>query len=432
MRDIALFVIVFGAIPYILRHPYIGVLVWSWLSYMNPHRLAWGLAYDFPFAQLVAITLFISLLLDKESKRLPRNGLVVVWILFILWGLVATLNAFDPDYAMFQYIKLIKIQLIIFLAMLIMHGAERIKLMVWVIFLSIGFYGIKGGVFTILTGGGARVWGPPGSFIEDNNHLAVALLMIIPLGYYLIRHELSNKWLRLGMWAGLLSISFAIVGSYSRGAFIAIICVAFYLWLKSDKKIMTMIVLLPLLPMLFLFMPDTWHERMASIQNYEQDASAMGRINAWHYSVNVANDRVTGVGIGAWSTRTFAIWAPDPTDVHAAHSIYFSVIADFGWIGFGLFFIIFMGGFLLARRVSKVAARHDEFKWASDLAKMIQVSLVAYGTGGAFLSLSYFDLPWHLVAIILLLQEMLKREGVWATKPQPFVRKEMPATQQGS
>ena len=158
----------------------------------------------------------------------------------------------------------------------------------------------------------------------------------------------------------------------------------------------------------------------------------MGRINAWKYSVNVANDRITGVGMGQWSARTFAIWAPDPDNVKAAHSIYFSVMADFGWIGFFMWFTIFMGGFLVARRVSLVAARHDEFKWASHLAKMIQVSLVAYGSGGAFLSLSYYDLPWHLVAIVLLLQDLLKREGVWVTKPQPFVARSTPATRQGS
>lgn len=37
------------------------------------------------------------------------------------------------------------------------------------------------------------------------------------------------------------------------------------------------------------------------------------------------------------------------------------------------------------------------------LARMLQVSLVAYLSGGAFLSLSYFDLPWHLIAVALLL-----------------------------
>lgn len=427
MRDVALFIIIFGAIPYILRHPYIGVLVWSWLSYMNPHRMTWGYAYNFPFAQVVAVALLISLLLDKEPKRLPKHWLLFVWLAFLGWMLITTLNAYYPDNAWVQFVKVLKIQLIIVLILLVMQTPERIKLMIWVIYFSIGFFGIKGGIFTIATGGGHIVWGP-GGFIEDNNALALALLMVLPLGFYLVRNEIEQKWMKIGMWASMFLITVSALGSQSRGAFLAIICVAFYLWLKSSKKLMMALFVIPILPIMILAMPDSWHERMATIKDYEQDTSAMGRINAWTYSVNAANDNFTGVGFESWSSRTFSIWAPDPTDVHAAHSIYFSVIADHGWIGFILFMIIFFGGFLIARRVGLVAARHDEFQWAGDLAKMIQVSLVAYGTGGAFLSLSYFDLPWHLVAIVLLLQDLLKREGIWEVeKPKPFASQRMSA-----
>ena len=49
LRDLFVFAAVFGTLPFVLRKPYIGIYLWSWLGYMNPHRLAWGLAYDFPF-----------------------------------------------------------------------------------------------------------------------------------------------------------------------------------------------------------------------------------------------------------------------------------------------------------------------------------------------------------------------------------------------
>ncbi len=60
MRDVIITTMVFATLPYIFRNPWYGVLAWSWLSYMNPHRLAWGFAYDMPFAQIVAIVLLIS------------------------------------------------------------------------------------------------------------------------------------------------------------------------------------------------------------------------------------------------------------------------------------------------------------------------------------------------------------------------------------
>ncbi|MEJ2459509.1 MAG: putative O-glycosylation ligase, exosortase A system-associated, partial [Novosphingobium sp.] len=179
MRDIALFAFVFGMLPFILKQPYIGVLAWSWLSYMNPHRLTWGPAYDFPFAQLVAVTLFVSLVLNPEKQRFPASRIVVVWVLFLLWTLVSTYFAYFPHSAWEYETRVFKIQIILFISLWLMGSPERIKLMVWVIFVSVGFFGIKGGIFTILTGGSGRVYGPAASFIAENNALAVALLMVI-------------------------------------------------------------------------------------------------------------------------------------------------------------------------------------------------------------------------------------------------------------
>jgi putative inorganic carbon (hco3(-)) transporter len=147
MRDIAITVMVFAMLPYILRYPWYGVLAWSWLSYMNPHRLAWGFAYDMPFAQIVAIVLLMSLVLSKEKKSLPANALVIVWVLFLVWLSISTLFAVYPELAYDQWIKVLKIQLITFVTMMLMRDFQRINQLIWVIIFSIGFYSVKGGIF---------------------------------------------------------------------------------------------------------------------------------------------------------------------------------------------------------------------------------------------------------------------------------------------
>ena len=45
IRDIVLFAVVFGGVPFILKHPYVGVLYWMWLGIMNPQRLTWEVPY---------------------------------------------------------------------------------------------------------------------------------------------------------------------------------------------------------------------------------------------------------------------------------------------------------------------------------------------------------------------------------------------------
>ena len=62
MRDLFVAGIVFGVLPFAFSRPYIGLYLYSWLSYMNPHRLAWGFAQNMPFAYIVAVTTLVCLL----------------------------------------------------------------------------------------------------------------------------------------------------------------------------------------------------------------------------------------------------------------------------------------------------------------------------------------------------------------------------------
>ena len=406
MRDLLITAVVFGSLLLILRKPYIGILVWSWLSYMNPHRLSWGFAYDMPFAQIVAITLFSSILFSKDRKNIPFNGTVLTWYLFLFWISITTYTAIYPEVASVYYFRILKIQLITFLTILLITDQERLTKLVWVIVLSIGFFSIKGGVFTILSGGGFRVWGPPGSFIEENNALALSTLMILPMMYYLYKITEKN-WIRYFLVFSMITSFVSALGSQSRGALLAVLAVAAFFWLKSSKKMVTGIVVILVAAGGYGFMPDSWFERMSTIQTYDEDASAMGRVNAWKYSINIANDRLTGGGLKAWTFETFSQYAPNPLDVHAAHSIYFGVLGDHGWVGLILYLMILI---LTWRSLSKII---KETKGATDhseinmLARMTQVAFIAFFTGGAFLSLPYFDLPWFFVALTQILRRQL-------------------------
>jgi hypothetical protein len=51
-----------------------------------------------------------------------------------------------------------------------------------------------------------------------------------------------------------------------------------------------------------------------------------------------------------------------------------------------------------------------QMQWAANLAAMTQVSMIGYAVGGAFLGLSYFDLYYHLIAIIVVLRAIVTEE----------------------
>lgn len=236
MRDIVIsLIVVYGCLK-ALKEPYIGVLLWSWLSYMNPHRLAYGFAYDMPFAQITAVTTLFAMLFSKKMQKVPVNPITVCWVLFIIVMGISTAFAYFPDDAYLQFLKVIKIQLIIFITLLLITDMTKLNHLLWVIVLSLGYFSVKGGIFTILTGGGEKVWGPSGTFIEDNNALAVAILMTIPLMAYLFQIS-QKKWVKNGLLASMALSFFASLGSQSRGALIAFAAVIVFFWLKSKKRL---------------------------------------------------------------------------------------------------------------------------------------------------------------------------------------------------
>ncbi len=405
MRDIAITLVVFGMLPFILRYPWYGVLAWSWLSYMNPHRLAWGFAYNMPFAQIVAIVLLISLVLSNEKKALPGNPLVVIWVLFLVWLSVCSIFAFYPDLAYLQWEKVMKIQLITFVTLMLMRDFQRVNQLIWVIVFSIGFYSVKGGIFTFMTGGAYHVFGPDGSDIQENNALAVAILMIVPLMLYLHKFP-PRPWVRKIMPYCIFFSLAAVIGSQSRGAVLAILAVGAYYWWKSNSKLVTAMVFLFLTTLTVMFMPQSWHDRVDSIADYQEDSSSMERIRAWEYSIAVASHRFTGGGFGSWSLENYYRYGVYTDRAFVAHSIYFSVLNDGGWPGLLIFLLILLLIWRQLSQVMKMTANDPERADYNFLARMMQISMVAFLAGGAFLSLSYFDLAWHFMAITVTLHRL--------------------------
>jgi putative inorganic carbon (HCO3(-)) transporter len=418
MRDLIIFLIVVSAIPLILWRAWTGILVWSWLSFMNPHRLAWGFAYAFPFAQLVAIVTFIAILFDRSPKRLPMTPVMLAWLGLILWMNVTTLTAVYPEAAAWEWNRTMKIMLFAVLTIVLINTRQKINALCWVLALSLGFFGLKGGFFSLLGGGENLVFGPPGSFFEDNNALGLALVMILPLMFYLTTTN-PRRSLRYPMFVLMGFTGLSVLGTHSRGALLAGVAMVGMLWLKNRYKIRTALALLALLPALLFFMPDEWWERMQSIRDFRQDSSAMGRINSWGFAIRLALDKpLVGGGFQVFKPELFLSYAPNPTDFHDSHSIYFEILAEHGFVGLGLFLALGALTLLAAGRVVRQSSNHDELRWARDLASMMQVALVGYAVGGAFLGLAYFDLYYQMIAIVVILQ-VLVRQHLLGEKQSP-------------
>lgn len=406
MRDYLIFGIVFALLPFMLRSPFVGVLAFTWISLMNPHRLAYGAAFDFPFAAIIACATLIGLLFSREPKRIPFTPLIVVLAVFMVWMTVTALFAYDPVRAWTEWNRVMKTLFMIVVTIAVINTEKEIKAYAWTIGISLGFYGLKGGIFTLLSGGAHRIHGPAGSYIEDNNDMALALVTVVPILWYL-GLQVNKKWLRMGLMASVVLTVAAAAGTYSRGALLASSAMFFFLWLKSKSKVRTGALILMALPLVYLIMPEQWFSRMDTIDNYEADSSAMGRINSWRFATNLAADNIFGGGFRAFTPTLFQLYAPNPLDFHAPHSIYFQVLGEHGFIGLTLFLLFMLLAWRTGTRIISFCKGRAELKWASNLAAMCQVSIVGYAVGGAFLTLAYYDLYYNIVTLLVCLEKLL-------------------------
>lgn len=400
MRDILITLMILGSLPFILKEPAIGALMWVWVSVMNPHTQGWGFATQLPFAYIVAIATMFSMLVSRAPKSLPLTPVSVLLLVFVLWMNVTTPFALLPGPSWIQWQKVMKIMLMSFVVMMLIRSQRDIVRLVWVLVASIGYYGVKGGIFTIRSGGTERVWGPAATFIGDNNALALALIITIPLMYYL--HQGTGKrWLRHCLAGAMVLSALAALGSYSRGGLLAIGAMGLFMWIKSGRKAVLGVMLCLLAPLLVAFMPERWGERMDTIHSYHEDSSAQGRLNAWGMAYNLACHRFIGGGFEVSDASIFAQYAPNPLAVHAAHSIYFQALGEHGFVGLAIYLALGIATWRTASAIIRMARGHPELRWALELATMSQASMVGFAVGGAFLSLLYFDMPYYLMAALI-------------------------------
>jgi probable O-glycosylation ligase (exosortase A-associated) len=442
MRDIVITAVAGFLILMIFKHPAFGAYTWAWLSLMSPHRMTYGFAGGLPFAMVTALITILVFATTRQRRSLPNTAPIWVLLALIFWMTVTSFFALAPQALVWdRWIFVIKIQIMTLITMMLIVEPKQLRTLIWVVTLSVCFYGIKGGIYTISTGGSGRVWGPGGTMLEGNNELAVGLVILFPMLYFLWQTE-SRIWVRRAMAFSSVSVLLSILGSQSRGALLALLSMGLLLGLKGKYPVRTSIGLMILMVVAIAFMPDSWTARMDTMRDHTADQSAMSRIWTWTTLWNVGVDRpLVGAGFRADTGAIFQRYAPTDEkyaifigQVFVAHSIYLQMLGEHGFVGLGLFLALGVATWRTASVLAKRTTGDAEFgSWMPLLMRMIQVSLVGYAVGGAFLSLAYHDLPYYLVGFVAisyaLVGERDKRARVatGSAASLPVVRRRAPA-----
>lgn len=416
MKDLVLLLGFIAMVLPVFRVPAAGVALWGWTALFFPNFHVYGFAIGIPFNKLIAAITIVAFLLQSKKEKVYWDGLSTLVIVFFLWTTLAAFTTIAHEPVVWrEWDKFFKITIFFLMARLILREKHQINAVIFGLVLALGFYSLKEGLKFIVSGGGHHISGPKNSIIADNNNLALAFSMALPLTIYTIS-QFKSQIIRFALIGFLVVHVAAILGTYSRGGFISLAIVSLYLVVRAKRRVLWITLGVVGLVAGAVFVPDKWSDRMNTISSAQEDSSFVGRMIAWKQSTLIAiNNPLTGGGFHA--VQNYDVWAKVGRDFHlldfiptpaydsirakAAHSIYFQVLGDQGFVGLIMFLGIFFMMHLYLQSILKRKKRNQnpDCDWIFELAYLLRGVMLAYLVAGAALSIAYFDLMFVLIAI---------------------------------
>jgi putative inorganic carbon (hco3(-)) transporter len=398
-----------------VRRPSFGLLTFAFLGFVAPQSYTWGFGRTFPFSQIVAAATILGIFVspDKKTLFIRREGFLLI-LLWIFFGL-STLSALYPVEAFEQFSLVSKIFLMTIVATIVINTEDKLNWLIRVVGYSLGFYGLKGGFFAIVSGGELTVWGPENSFLFANNSIGLGLAMNIPILLYLLKIE-QSIWLRWVLRLSLILTYPAIVCTYSRGAWLGMVIVTVATVIKSRRKFYAIasigIVALAFEIFVSPIAPERLQDRYDTLVNYQEDASAQSRFWNWEFCKRVGIARpVSGAGFDFYRLESYATFYPEflarwPGKVWSCHSTWLTVFAEHGIPGAVIWLLLLMYSIISLKQMRANAVSIPQ-SHSLDFVDMVQNSILGYVVVGTFIDAAYFDILYYLVGFIIIKKEIL-------------------------
>lgn len=417
MRDALLALFLLSAFPMVIYRYQVGAMVIGLLSFMYPQSNTYAFALTTPWLDYFVVLTFAGYFLRQGYKEYKHHPLITLVIILYIWTCLSTYFSFDINFSYEPWFKFTKILILALIVYATCLNERRLKTFMKIMVISVGFYGIKGGIFTILSGGSFHVLGPPNSFFEGNNEMALVLVMTLPFMIFFIKNA-DNLYQRHFAIFCSLCTAIAVLGTQSRTGFTALIIGGLYfLWLEK-KFLKPAFFLIPVISVALFFMPDSWTDRMATTTDVETDSSFQGRVDMWEATIRIANDYpIIGGGFEViYVPEIIVRYIPPDVTSRAIHSAYFQMIAEHGYIGLIIFLILLYSIFKSSWRLYKLGKEHHELAWLSDLSISTRASIASYFVLAVTTNIAFYDLLYFIIFIVAMAEVI----AVKKIQPQKF------------
>lgn len=441
-----------------MRRPFLFVLAYVYIDIVSPQRLTYLLLNSVPIS-LIAAALAAggwAMFDDKKDVRVaPRQFLI---LLLLIYCGITTLHADFPLSALDKWGWAWKSLAFAAFLPLTLRTRLRVEALLLFVVLSAASIIIVGGIKTLFSGGG---YGELNLMVTNNSGLyegsiiSTVAISLIPIILWFTRHGTIYKpdWrVKLFCYALIFACLLIPVGTQARTGLLCIGLLAVLLLRETKRRVLYLgglaLATATAVPML----PQSFTERMSTIDSYKADASASTRIQVWKWTIDYAKDHPFGGGFNAYlqnHIRYDTVAVIDHGDqavvdktlqvdsARAYHSSYFEMLGEQGWPGLALWLAINLGGLIrmevLRRRYRRSTDEQDA--WIAPLAGALQNGHLIYLLGGAFVGIAYQPFLFYVVGAQIGLDTYLgrrRREQAWRPiRPRrPAAANPRPAFQQ--
>ena len=400
-----------------LAAPFWGVFLYYSFATLRPQHLwDWALQ-DTPFirwsllAGVIAIVVFF-IHLSTILRTVRTNKIVGMLIVYAMLITLSVLTAFNPKIAQYWFEEYAKVIALAVIAALVIQHFWQIRILLWMIALSLGYIAFEINHMYITQGGRLDIL-HQGYGGLDNNGAGALIALGLPFTYLLAVSRVG-RWVTLRRVLGALlalAILHAVMMTYSRGAMLAASVGLVWLLIHHRPRIQTALVALALVFAINMMAGQEIRDRFTSTAEFQTDESAQSRLDSWAASWKMIWNRPM-LGYGPRNSNNYTHNFGADIAGRTTHNQYLQIAADSGIPAAALYISMLGIGFYMVNR-SRRRCLNARAAWQPDLddeqrARLdegaaiclsIQTSLLMFSVSAMFLSVELVELPWLLLVL---------------------------------
>lgn len=413
---------------------YAGLFLFTVVLFFRPYELFPALSSLTSLAFWIALPtllVFLPSQLALEGNLTARPREVNLVLLLVLAALISMPLALNPGEAWESFNKeFIKAVLMFVVIVNVVRTERRLKGMLLLALavsclLSINaFNDYRSGRFVFE---GYRISGSIGGMFGNPNDMALHLVTAIPIAIALL---LSTRNLLSKSLYGVCIVLMvaAIVLTYSRGGFIALMAISGMLAWKFGRRNPLLVVMLAIVsvPLFLAFVPGNYLTRIASIfdSSLDPNGSSSARSDLFKRSVIVAlANPLFGIGMGNFHIVSIR--------EAVSHNAFTQVASEMGIAASVIYTMFIVAPFRRLRHIVGGTSSKGVSSSFYYLAIGLQVSLFGYMVGSFFASVAYQFYVYYLVGYALCLSRMYE-SGVGVTGRQSLAGEKAVVSRRGN